>query len=582
MPDAPIYRFGLFRFDPQTGELERTDQDGRRQRRLRPKSAEVLHVLLRSPGELVPRDALVAAVWGDTVVEFDQAINACIREIRSALGDRASAPVYVETLARRGYRFLAPVSVEHPNGRSGSRPDVRGRSRRRGLPVVGLSLVLAAVAALAVFARLSAPDVDGIRVAVLPLVGGAQDAPHSASVATEELIAALARMDPTTLGVIARTSSEAVTRDGERARVIGERLGARFLVEGQARATPGGWDLDLRLIQADTESRVWADRLQGSGDVMARAARAIALATGAAAPSPRSTPARPEDPVARDFEQRARWLLHRHTMEDTRRALPLLDSALAIDSLHAPALAGRGEALLRLGRTLEGRDLLESALRLAPDLVGAEVSLGRSRLYTDGDPAGARVHLERARQLAPSDAGVKLVLGYLEAASGRADAARQEARTALLLDPAAAQVRGDVGWIFYYAGEPVEAARQCERLRAMRPESTTARRCLLFANLVANRPGIAAEHAGALAEAWGGPDGLPGALAQADARALPAFWSWMAESGCGSCPPIDRIRALAQLGRLAAARDALTSLSPAGALYVASDPALQALTGASP
>src|SRR5690349_3371454 len=99
-------RFGAFEFDVQTGELRK---HGLRVR-LQGQPVEVLMMLLQQPGELVTREELQRRLWsGDTYVDFEQSLNAVMKRLRAALGDSADAPRFVETIARRGYRFIAPV-----------------------------------------------------------------------------------------------------------------------------------------------------------------------------------------------------------------------------------------------------------------------------------------------------------------------------------------------------------------------------------------------------------------------------------------------------------------------------------------
>lgn len=103
-----LYRFGYgFEFDSATGELLK---DGSRVR-LRPQPARALEHLIRRRGELVTRGELQRAIWPeDTFVHFDHGLNSCIKQIRAALGDRRSSPVYLETLVKRGFRFVAPAT----------------------------------------------------------------------------------------------------------------------------------------------------------------------------------------------------------------------------------------------------------------------------------------------------------------------------------------------------------------------------------------------------------------------------------------------------------------------------------------
>lgn len=108
-------RFGPFTFHPETGELRRADGTVVP---LEPQPARVLAALASRPGAVVTREELRASVWPDgTHVAFDQGLNYCIRQVRTALGDNARRPVFIETVARRGYRFLPRVKGLRSNRR---------------------------------------------------------------------------------------------------------------------------------------------------------------------------------------------------------------------------------------------------------------------------------------------------------------------------------------------------------------------------------------------------------------------------------------------------------------------------------
>jgi len=151
------FQFGPYRYHPATGELvgERTTL------RLAPQPALVLSLLLEHAGDLVTRDALRQRLWPNTIVEFDKGLNFCIREVRAALDDNALSPKYVETLPRRGYRFVAAVqrvSIDPP-GPAAARPIRSGRPvRARSIILAGLALLC--VVALMEWARsgVRAPD----------------------------------------------------------------------------------------------------------------------------------------------------------------------------------------------------------------------------------------------------------------------------------------------------------------------------------------------------------------------------------------------------------------------------------------
>src|SRR5690349_19738188 len=104
----PVVRFGTFEVDLQSGELRKSGI----RIRVQQQPIKVLEILLERPGEMVPREDLRRRVWPDEDFgDFDQAVNVSIAKLRSALGDSAESPRYIETLPKRGYRFIAPVSI---------------------------------------------------------------------------------------------------------------------------------------------------------------------------------------------------------------------------------------------------------------------------------------------------------------------------------------------------------------------------------------------------------------------------------------------------------------------------------------
>src|SRR5579872_2446576 len=106
---APKFRFGIFELDCGTGELRK---DGRLEPRLRDQSLQILLSLLQRPQEVVTRDELRQRVWpSDTFVDFDHGLNSAINQLRTALGDSAANPRFIQTLPRRGYRFIVPVEL---------------------------------------------------------------------------------------------------------------------------------------------------------------------------------------------------------------------------------------------------------------------------------------------------------------------------------------------------------------------------------------------------------------------------------------------------------------------------------------
>lgn len=263
-------RFGSFVFDPQTGDLTNGDVLVR----LQPQPTAVLALLTARAGELVSRREIQERVWPDTHVEVDQGVNYCIRQLRAALGDDSSRPAFIETLPRRGYRFIAPVTTVDP--RSPEAPAVvpgQGRTRRpgrvvfrlRGLPaalaIVAVTLVTAAAVGMAVVGRHAPPPV---MLAVLPFDtrNGALSEERLSRLLAEALTTDLAR-DAATLGVLGPTSTGAygITTPVPE---IGAALGVDHVLSGAVEVTTTGYSVFAQLIRVTDLTHVWAGRYDGS------------------------------------------------------------------------------------------------------------------------------------------------------------------------------------------------------------------------------------------------------------------------------------------------------------------------------
>lgn len=156
------FRFGEFELDPEAGELRRNG----RKLKLQPQPFKLLLLLVRRPGALVTREEIRQELWADgTFVDFDQSVNFCVKQIRDALRDEPERPIFIQTVPKRGYRFIAPVDTGQQKGKSSDGTTVRlqkvlwaniaelkvAEERRRRNTRIALSvlvvLLLAAVAA---------------------------------------------------------------------------------------------------------------------------------------------------------------------------------------------------------------------------------------------------------------------------------------------------------------------------------------------------------------------------------------------------------------------------------------------------
>jgi DNA-binding winged helix-turn-helix (wHTH) protein/TolB-like protein len=247
--DVSDLLFGQFAFDIESGILRRGD----RIVRLQPQPARVLAVLLEANGEVVSRETLRQRVWADgTFVDFERGLNFCIAQIRSALGDSAESPRYVETLPRRGYRFIAPI-----------RPTAGPVAAEFRWASAAAFVVFALATALLVAAAWSGGarrDVD--RIAVIPfdnetgmdefdlIARGVADA-TVARLATPERLGSVS-----VIGNAGELFQPRAFRDLKR---IGERLRADYILLAQMKQDAAGVRLIAHLIRVTDEVHVWAN-----------------------------------------------------------------------------------------------------------------------------------------------------------------------------------------------------------------------------------------------------------------------------------------------------------------------------------
>lgn len=273
--DRRLLRFGDFELTAATGELERRERLGTREPvKLQPQPARALLFLAERPGTLVTRAELQSHLWGEAhYVDYEQGLNYCIRAIRRALGDDASAPRFLETVPRRGYRFVSTVEVAEIEPSD----DARARrlsllrpgraTTRAGTPSSGrtaIVLMAAAVVTLVLHWALSARLFEATappKLAVLPFDdhSSTQIGATLAASLTDELISSLAGGYADRLGVIARTSSLAYAGKRLTAAQIGKELNVDYLLTGGMQTSDGSTRISVQLIRVRDETNLWAE-----------------------------------------------------------------------------------------------------------------------------------------------------------------------------------------------------------------------------------------------------------------------------------------------------------------------------------
>lgn len=416
-------RFGDFQLDLTSGELRK----GETPVRLQPQPLRVLILLATRAGQLVPRDAIQKQIWaGETFVDFDQGLNYCIRKVRAALGDDAERPRYIETVPRRGYRFVGDV-----------------------LPV-------------------SAPAEQRVMLAVLPFQNLTSDPEQEffSDGLTEEMIAQLGRLNPRRLGVIARTSAMRYKRTDKSIGAISRELGVSYVLEGSVRRTAHRVRVTAQLIRASDQTHAWADSFERSaGDILrlqSEIARAIAVGIGVQlTPQEQVRLAHPRPVHPRVYEAylKGRYFWKKRTRDALQKAVRYFNRAIELDPLHAPAYAGLADVHLtqmdfnylspREAFALADRVLLE-ALRLDHTLAESHTSLGHLRLH-QFDWSSAERHFTRAIELNPAYDTAHYYYANLLVVLGRIDEAIAEANQVLALDPISPNARQNLLFILYLA-----------------------------------------------------------------------------------------------------------------------------------
>ena len=282
-PSGPRFRFGAFEFDAEAGELRKRGIHIR----LQAKPLQILAALLERPGEVVSREELRRRLWpSDEFGEFDQNLNTAVKKLRQALGDSPATPFYLETHARLGYRFIAPVRQIHPVEDppiSAAPPESSTAPAQRSWKwLLLLAAGLATGLALFVAMRYSSPGLRRAKsasVLVLPFesltpIAGRESL---ADGLTDELITQLAQVHA--LRVISRTSSMKYKGTRVPVPVIARELKVDAVVEGTLRSEGTRLRINVKLIHASSESNLWAQTyerdLHDAGPVESEIAGAI-------------------------------------------------------------------------------------------------------------------------------------------------------------------------------------------------------------------------------------------------------------------------------------------------------------------
>lgn len=478
-PQPPI-RFGTFELDPGSGELRR---NGRRVP-LQGQPAQVLCQLVSNPGQVVTRDDLRRAIWtDDTFVEFDTALNVAVNKVRLALQDSAATPRFIETVPRRGYRFLADVHPVEPAAAStDAAPPVRRRSwRDSGF----LRSALAATALLGSIALALSwkadprpqPTSRARSVAVLPfkpLVAHSGDDALQAGMA-EAVIIRLATLEHVRIPSLS-TVQRSVSRDPDPL-AAGRALGVEAVLDGTLLRVDGSLRVSARLLEVKSGAALWAQQWDlpwtdvfAVQDAMASQV-ADALALELAPEQQASLRKRPTTVAAYEPYMRGRHLLARQTTADSRRAAEVLAEAVALDPTSSAAHASLAFAYISIPLAdgpvkpfVElGRQAAERALELDPRLAEAHAVLGRISYSFDWDPEAAEPRMRRALELTPNDPFTLHCFSMMLAQEGRFPESFSLNERLMAQDPVSTLTNRDRAVILYLARRYEESIAQARK-----------------------------------------------------------------------------------------------------------------------
>lgn len=447
-----IARFGVFEFDTETGELRREGVPIR----LAPQPAQVLALLLEHPGELVTREQIYREVWGSgTFVDFEQGITHCIKQIRTALGDGADSPRYIQTVHRRGYRFIAPVEDADLSRRLVEMPARPGLPRRKWW---WAGAAAAAIALLGlVFARnwlreaLLGPTPRITSIAVLPLenLSGDPAQEYFADGMTEELITELGKVPG--LRVISRTSVMRYKRTTKPVPQIGRELNVDALIEGTVTQSAGRVRLTANLLHAPTDRHLWAQSFDRElGDLLElrrEMARVVARQVRAALPAEDSSQraaARPLNPEAYDLYLKGQYHYYKWRAPEFQKAVNYFERAIAVDPNFVQAYLGLAKTygwqwIMGVLPPQEAYPKFTSALQkaLAIDSNAPEAHYVQAvaAWFFYWNWAEAEKEFRLALQLNPNLEEARFEYAWFLSAMGRHAEAISEARRAVETDP---------------------------------------------------------------------------------------------------------------------------------------------------
>jgi TolB-like protein/DNA-binding winged helix-turn-helix (wHTH) protein/Tfp pilus assembly protein PilF len=519
-----VYRFGNFSLDARTGELAR---DGNKTP-LREQPLQLLLALLEKPGELVSREELIGRLWEPgTFVDFDRGLNKAVNHLREALGDSAENPQFIETLPRKGYRFVGQLAGDEPSLIASAQPTQPPSLRRRFWIAIPVTLVLLAASLAANLGNVRSWIADRLypgprrisSLAVIPLenLSGDRDQEYFADGLTDELITNLAKLGSTRV-----TSRASVIRyKGTKKTIpeIGRELNADAIVEGTVTRSGNRMRITAQLIQVSTDMHLWAEAYEQNVsetlDLQNRVAADIAHKVDIVIHP--LEPAGTTNPQAYGLYLKGRYYFYQYSSRGWQQAIDHFHQAIEADPKFASAYSGLADTYLVAGAygmltpqeaLAQGKAAAQKALQLNDNLASAHYALATAYTWYDWDWANAEKEFQRALDLNPNDAlGRNWYGGYLSLL-GRHREAVDEHERARQIEPFSLIINANLARALYWAHRYDEAIAQARKTLDLDPKFGVAlfwlegslRHKELFREAVALRQALHPEQSAALEE----------------------------------------------------------------------------------
>lgn len=499
-----LLRFSVFEVDSDVPELRRS---GRRVH-LQEIPLRVLQMMLEHPNELIPRETFFARLWPhDETGILDDNLNTAVRKLRLALNDSAHHPRFIETVPKRGYRFIGSIAQEDSSAESSEKPTQETpissavpeavavpvlfpSPTKRRLPSLMAAAAILAIATLGVWWQSHKTPTDRAStaprtVAVLPFLNasGRPEDEYFSDGLTQEVMDRLCRVDG--VRVVSRTSAFSLKGKSLDANEIGEMLGVESFVEGSVRRDGDRLRISAHLVNAHDGYQLWAETYDRRFDDVFAIQEELALAIadtltgqllGERRPTTSDAPV--INPLAYDHYLKGRFNWHRRTQESLQAAATHFEQATELAPKYAPAWAGLADAYAVLGfydflppadAFPKSQEAARRALELDPQNASAEATLGYAALYYEWNIPKAETRFRRAISLDPNNTKAHQWYGNLLTAAGRFDEAEQEMRRAQQLEPLSMIASAALGWALYHAGRYEDALDQYRITLALDP-----------------------------------------------------------------------------------------------------------------